>query len=113
MIRFFVIVFLSVFTLAGCAPPPLPPALGSDGKPLPQVYRISQNGVVPEKELAKIQFRVLDSVNVLRAAAITALQTLRTIPLFGPKIPKLHCSNNSDPKFPPGITGNVRTSIDI
>ncbi|MBC57051.1 MAG: hypothetical protein CL814_08950 [Confluentimicrobium sp.] len=76
MIRFFVIVFLSVFTLAGCAPPPLPPALGSDGKPLPQVYRISQNGVVPEKELAKIQFRVLDSVNVLRAAAGAPALTL-------------------------------------
>jgi uncharacterized protein YkwD len=36
--------------------------IGSDGRPLPQIYRISS-----EQE-AKIPFRLLDSVNALRAA---------------------------------------------
>lgn len=47
--------------LAACATPP--PPLGPDGKPLPQVYRISP------KDEADIQFRMLDGINALRAAA--------------------------------------------
>ena len=42
---------------------PEPPKLGPDGKPLPQVYKIT-----PSEE-GKIAYRVLDSVNVLRQAA--------------------------------------------
>jgi len=36
--------------------------MGPDGRPLPQIYKIS------ERDEAKIQFRMLDSVNTLRAA---------------------------------------------
>lgn len=39
-----------------------PARLGPDGKPLPQVYRISF------EDKAKIQYRMLDSVNALRQA---------------------------------------------
>lgn len=39
------------------------PQIGADGKPLPRLYRISAGST------AKIQFRVLDSVNALRQAA--------------------------------------------
>lgn len=39
------------------------PQLGADGKPIPRLYRISAGST------AKIQFRVLDSVNALRQAA--------------------------------------------
>lgn len=46
--------------LAGCTT--TAPQLGSDGKPLPQVYRIRAG------DMGKIQYRVLDSVNALRAA---------------------------------------------
>jgi uncharacterized protein YkwD len=45
--------------LAGCAAPN-EPALGADGKPLPRVYRITDERAV--------SFRLLDSVNTLRAA---------------------------------------------
>lgn len=38
-------------------------SLGPDGKPLPKVYRIGSG------QLAKIQFRMLDSVNSLRQAS--------------------------------------------
>jgi uncharacterized protein YkwD len=51
-----------VAVLAGCATSSNGPALGADGKPLPQVYRID------ETTAAKIPFRFLDSVNTLRAA---------------------------------------------
>lgn len=46
--------------LAACAPPA--PTLGSDGRPLPKVYRIS-----PADERV-VSFRLLDSVNTLRGA---------------------------------------------
>ena len=36
--------------------------MGPDGRPLPQIYKIS------DRDEAKIQFRMLDSVNTLRAA---------------------------------------------
>ena len=48
--------------LAGCATPQTP-QLGSDGRPLPRVYRISAS------ETGDIQFRMLDSVNSLRQAS--------------------------------------------
>ena len=40
-----------------------PPQVGADGRPLPKVYKIR-----PADE-SKIQFRMLDSINSLRAAA--------------------------------------------
>lgn len=48
-------------TLSACAPT-RGPTLGADGKPLPQVYRINPG----DEEV--ISFRLLDSVNTLRAA---------------------------------------------
>lgn len=54
-------ILLSVLVLAGCEPTTV--ALGPDGKPLPTVYRIRAN------DKSKIQYRMLDSVNTLRAAA--------------------------------------------
>lgn len=61
MARLFILLFTALFALAACTPPP--PQLGADGKPLPRIYRIKAN------DTAKIQFRVLDSVNALRTAA--------------------------------------------
>lgn len=55
-----ILVLCAAAALSACAAPM--PQLGSDGKPLPQVYRISS------KDEAKIAFRVLDSVNALRGA---------------------------------------------
>ncbi len=48
--------------LAACAPASRGPTVGTDGRPLPQVYRIT------EAEQGAIPFRLLDSVNTLRAA---------------------------------------------
>lgn len=61
MTRLFLVLFASLFALAACTP--APPAVGPDGLPLPKIYRISAG------DTAKIQFRVLDSVNALRTAA--------------------------------------------
>ncbi|QYK41674.1 MAG: CAP domain-containing protein [Paracoccaceae bacterium] len=47
--------------LAGCATAPAV-RIGPDGKPLPQVYRITAD------QNARIPFRMLDSVNALRSA---------------------------------------------
>jgi uncharacterized protein YkwD len=61
MTRFFGILLLSLMSLAACSTPTT--TLGPDGKALPRVYRI-QSG-----DTAKIQYRMLDSVNALRAAS--------------------------------------------
>ncbi len=61
MPRLFSILAVIAIALAACAP--APPRLGSDGKPLPQVYKIRNS------DTAKIQFRMLDSVNALRSAS--------------------------------------------
>lgn len=53
---------ISLAVLAGCAMAAEPPPVGADGKPLPQVYRIT-----PEVA-QQIPFRLLDSVNSLRSA---------------------------------------------
>lgn len=49
------------FALAACEP--VGPTVGADGRPVPKVYRIGAG------DTAKIQFRVLDSINALRASA--------------------------------------------
>jgi uncharacterized protein YkwD len=53
---------LSVF-LTACAPSSAPTRLGSDGLPLPQLYRIKA------RDSDDIQFRMLDSINALRGAS--------------------------------------------
>lgn len=60
--RAFVLMMSAAAFLASCAPAPAP-TLGPDGKPLPRVYQIRS------QDEAKIEFRMLDSVNQLRAAA--------------------------------------------
>ncbi len=62
MIRIFTLLITALF-LSACATPPSAPQLGSDGKPLPRLYKIRAN------DTGKIQFRMLDSVNTLREAA--------------------------------------------
>lgn len=52
-----------VAALSACVTTAAAPRLGSDGKPLPQVYRINA------ANQAQIPFRLLDSVNSLRSAA--------------------------------------------
>lgn len=61
MIRFVFGLGLLSMVLAACAPVP-EDRIGPDGLPLPQVYRIRS------ADVADIQFRMLDSVNALRAA---------------------------------------------
>ena len=59
-----VFVFLALgLAVAACTPTgPSGPAVGADGRPLPKLYRIRNN------DTAKLQFRMLDSVNALRSA---------------------------------------------
>ena len=63
MARLLLILTAAFLALTACTP--TAPTTGPDGKPLPRVYKIRAN------DTAKIQFRVLDSVNALRAAAGT------------------------------------------
>lgn len=63
MTRIFGLLLSALMVLSACATTPPEPTLGPDGKPLPKVYRIRPG------ETAKIQFRMLDSVNALREAA--------------------------------------------
>lgn len=62
MNRLFSILIATIVALSACAPAP-PRTLGTDGQPLPEVYKIR------ERDKADIQFRMLDSVNTLRSAA--------------------------------------------
>ncbi|MCE0506341.1 MULTISPECIES: divisome-associated lipoprotein DalA [unclassified Roseivivax] len=64
MLRASLISAALALVLAGCASSPTPPAeprLGPDGQPLPTVYRIGLG------EANRIEIRMLDSVNALRA----------------------------------------------
>ncbi|WP_102106594.1 CAP domain-containing protein [Oceaniglobus roseus] len=63
MTRRSAILLSTAMFLAACATAAPPVRLGSDGKPLAQVYRISA------ADTAAIQFRTLDGVNALRQAA--------------------------------------------
>ena len=61
MVRIFSLIISAVFVLAACVPAPQTPT--ADGEKRPTVYRISKLSE------AKIQYRMLDSVNALRTAA--------------------------------------------
>ncbi len=61
MTRLTVALISLMFALTACVG--TQPALGPDGKPLPPIFRITK------RNAAKIQFRVLDSVNALRKAS--------------------------------------------
>lgn len=63
LLRSTVILAVVCAALSGCEVPLERPALGPDGLPLPAIYRIN------DQDIAKIQFRMLDSVNALRTAA--------------------------------------------
>ncbi len=62
MLRVILSAILGLGLLAACEAPPST-TLGTDGKPLPRIYRISPG------ETSTVQFRMLDSVNALRRAA--------------------------------------------
>ncbi len=61
MLRIAGLALVAAFGLAACDV--AGPRLGPDGRPLPQVYRIS------DREAARIQLRMVESVNALRQAA--------------------------------------------
>jgi len=62
MARIFSLLLAGVLVLAACGTPSSNPStLGADGQPLPKVYRV--------RNASKVQFRMLDSVNSLRAAS--------------------------------------------
>ena len=61
MVRLILCVFASISFLTACGNEI--PKMGPDGKPLPKLYRLSQ------QSSADVQFRTLDAVNALRASA--------------------------------------------
>jgi uncharacterized protein YkwD len=61
MMRIGFLLISAILVLSACGSSST--TLAPDGKPLPKVYRIGSN------DLAKIQFRMLDSVNSLRQAS--------------------------------------------
>lgn len=64
MMRLASLFLMIAVVTASCGPPSsTSTGIGADGKPLPQVYRIRQG------DTSKLQFRMLDSVNVLRQAS--------------------------------------------
>lgn len=69
MTRVSVLIACSLVLLSACATTPAG-QLGPDGKPLPQVYRITA------EDAGRIQYRTLDAVNALRQAAGAAPLTL-------------------------------------
>jgi len=68
MIRRVLCVFSTLLAMSACTVSTAP-QLAPDGLPLPQLYRIGSN------DTARIQYRILDSINSLRGAA--GLQTVR------------------------------------
>lgn len=52
-----------LMAVSACTTTVTEPPLGADGKPLPRLYKIRSN------DTSKIQFRMVDSVNALRAAS--------------------------------------------
>ena len=59
---FSVVALCATVALTACTPTGQQIRVGSDGRPLPRVYRITAS------QEAKIPFRMIDSVNALRAA---------------------------------------------
>ena len=68
MVRIFAVLTAAMLALAACQP--TTPTIGTDGKPLSKVYKISR------ADAGKLQFRMLDSVNALRQAQGIAPVTL-------------------------------------
>lgn len=64
MIRLLSILLAMAVAISACTPSA--PTIGADGKPLPQLYRISR------ADAGNVQFRMLDSVNALRSASNVA-----------------------------------------
>ncbi len=62
MMRRVLLLLAMAVSVAACAPTSDTSTQGSDGRPLPKLYKI-RNG-----DTAKLQFRMLDSVNALRSA---------------------------------------------
>ncbi|MEL7097672.1 MAG: CAP domain-containing protein [Pseudomonadota bacterium] len=62
MIRLLSVLIFALAGLAACSVPSSEPQIGADGRPLPKLYRIRAG------DTAKLQFRMLDSVNALRSA---------------------------------------------
>lgn len=62
MIRLLSVLLFALMGLGACAVGPTEPQIGADGRPLPKLYRIRPG------DTAKLQFRMLDSVNALRSA---------------------------------------------
>ncbi|WP_397541594.1 CAP domain-containing protein [Roseovarius salis] len=63
MARILGLLLSALMLVSACSAPATGPRMGSDGKPLPKIYRIGSG------ETSKIQFRMLDAVNSLREAA--------------------------------------------
>ncbi|SLN43144.1 Cysteine-rich secretory protein family protein [Roseovarius litorisediminis] len=61
MARILILILTTILTLSACTAPE--PQIGSDGKPLPKLYRIRAG------DTSRVQFSMLDSVNSLRQAA--------------------------------------------
>lgn len=68
MKKFALLAAVSFFALAACEP--AAPRIGADGKPLPSIYK------VPSESSGKVQYGVLDSVNLLRESAGASPLTL-------------------------------------
>lgn len=69
MTRILILLMSAFLALSACAPSSGPVQLGTDGKPLPKVYRIKP------KDADTLQLRILDSVNALRSASgVTPVQ---------------------------------------
>lgn len=62
MSRFIALLLVCFVGLAACTPTSSTQQIGTDGQPLPKVYKIRGNA-------SKLQFRMLDSVNALRQAS--------------------------------------------
>jgi len=63
MVRIVSILMTCLVFLAGCVETPSQPSVGADGRPLPKLYKIRPG------DTAKLQFRMVDSVNALRGAS--------------------------------------------
>lgn len=63
MLRVISLLLAAVVALSACDAPYESGKVGTDGLPLPKVYRVRAG------DTAKLQYRILDSVNALRSAA--------------------------------------------